>query len=343
VTPASELLVRNEHHFEHKRLLVSGAVEDDYAVRLASVGSELHLLTSNYSCYRSLATRLAPQQLTFAGWLEQPPAADAVILYLPKAKAEAEFLLANLTSLLPGGTELWLVGENRGGIRGADKLLAPYGGQINKVDTARRCSLYLARLENPAPPFKPDDWLKRYQIAVAGTELEVLSLPGVFSHGELDQGSRLLLESLPSTLQGRVLDIGCGAGVISAWLAKRHPGIELEATDISALALASTRMTLAANGVNGRVFASDVYSDVPPPGHDWIISNPPFHAGLKTHYDATETLLSRAPAYLNRQGQLQIVANRFLRYPPLIEAAFGHCDRVCETGKFRVYHATRSS
>jgi 16S rRNA (guanine1207-N2)-methyltransferase len=60
---------------------------------------------------------------------------------MPKAKAEAQYLLAMMTPLLESGADLFLAGENRGGINGADKLLAPYGEKPIKRDSARRCSL----------------------------------------------------------------------------------------------------------------------------------------------------------------------------------------------------------
>ena len=38
---------------------------------------------------------------------------------------------------------------------------------------------------------------------------------GVFSRGELDQGTRLLIDALPE-MSGDVLDLGCGWGAICA-------------------------------------------------------------------------------------------------------------------------------
>ncbi len=110
--------------------------------------------------------------------------------------------------------------------------------------------------------------------------------------------------------------------------------------DINAFAIESSKQTLLANNLKGHVFASDVYSDVEP-GLDFIISNPPFHAGLDTSYSATETLLSDAPNYLTDDGQLMIVANSFLKYPPIIEKQFGHCHTVDKNRKFAIYHATK--
>lgn len=147
------------------------------------------------------------------------------------------------------------------------------------------------------------------------------------------------MDTLPK-LNGKVLDFGCGAGVLGAVMASRNPDIELEMCDISAFAVASSQATLEANGLTGKVFASDVYSDTAE-DYQFIISNPPFHSGLDTSYSATETLLAQAPKHLKRSGEMIIVANSFLKYIPIIEQAFGKCATLNKTTKFAIYHANK--
>ncbi len=162
----------------------------------------------------------------------------------------------------------------------------------------------------------------------------------MFSHGEFDKGSELLLDTLPK-LHGRVLDFGCGAGVIGAVMkTNTPPGIELELSDISALAIESARETFKVNNLEAKFTATDVYVALEGP-YDYLISNPPFHAGLKTFYAATEDFIAQAPKFLNPEGQLIIVANSFLRYPPLIEASLGSCETVASTNKFNIYAAKK--
>ncbi|MDX2321826.1 MAG: methyltransferase, partial [Moritella sp.] len=69
--------------------------------------------------------------------------------------------------------------------------------------------------------------------------------------------------------------------------------------------------------------------------------NPPFHVGLKTHYASTETFLKEANGYINPRGHLVLVANSFLKYPEIIEAAFGHCLLQIKSSKFAVYYANK--
>ncbi|MGY3925575.1 16S rRNA (guanine(1207)-N(2))-methyltransferase RsmC [Aeromonas jandaei] len=334
ISAVSQMLERNQALFVGKRLLVCGALEDDYPRQLASLAQSLTVFTTDYCYYRSQQAALG-DAILFDHQLGGAPRFDALLLLMPKAKAEAQYLLAMMTPLLEAGADLFLAGENRGGINGADKLLAPYGDKPIKRDSARRCSLYHGELCKLVAPFDLDSWFGRYQCKAGDTELTVLALPGVFSAAELDLGTQMLLATVPA-MKGSLLDFGCGAGVIGSVLAKRNPELKVTMVDINALALESSRRTLAINDLQGEVHASDVYSDITG-SFDQIVSNPPFHAGLKTFYTATETFLARAPEFLRPHGSLTIVANAFLRYQPILEAHFKRTEVSNSDAKFKVY------
>ncbi|MFM2588897.1 16S rRNA (guanine(1207)-N(2))-methyltransferase RsmC [Vibrio sp. TBV020] len=333
----SQIAQRQLAYFEGKHVLVAGEAEDLFPVELANHCHSVTVFTTNYGYHRQLESQPKITSV-FGAEFDQETPADVVLLYWPKAKAEAEYLLAMLMAKLGENTEIVVVGENRSGIKSIEKMFKPYG-PITKYDSARRCSFYWGQCTQTPEAFELDKWFKSYQVSYKETSLTIKSLPGVFSHGEFDIGSKLLLDTLPN-LTGKVLDFGCGAGVIGSVMATLNPGIELEMCDISALAVESSKATLVANGLTGKVFASDVYSDTSN-DYDFIISNPPFHAGLDTSYSATETLLAKAPSYQNKAGQLLIVANSFLKYPPIIEKAFGNCETLNKTTKFAIYSAKK--
>jgi len=181
---------------------------------------------------------------------------------------------------------------------------------------------------------------QRYELALADGPLTVISLPGVFSHGRLDRGTALLLEHLDGLRGGQVLDFGCGAGVVGASLKRRYPQSQLTLLDVDAFAAASSRMTLEANGLEADVITGDGI-DAAPLHLDAIVSNPPFHTGVHTNYQASENLLRKAAKHLRKGGELRIVANSFLRYQPLIEEHLGMCAVRAEGQGFRIYRAKR--
>ena len=333
----SQIAQRQLAHFAGKNVLVAGEVEDLFPIELSQTCNSVCVFTTNYGYHRKLSAYSEVQSI-FAAELNEEVNADLLLLYWPKAKAEAEYLLNMLLAKLGVNTEVVVVGENRSGVKSIEKMFRRFG-HIKKYDSARRCSYYWGQCIEEPPRFVFEQWFKEYQVEYRDMSLIIRSLPGVFSHGEFDVGSQLLLDNLPD-IDGKVLDFGCGAGVIGCVIAKLNPDVELEMCDISALAVASSQATLERNQLNGNVFASDVYSDTGSDYH-FIVSNPPFHSGLETSYSATESLLGNSPSHLKSNGTILIVANSFLKYPPIIEAAFGHCNTLSKTNKFVIYQAKK--
>jgi 16S rRNA (guanine1207-N2)-methyltransferase len=135
-------------------------------------------------------------------------------------------------------------------------------------------------------------------------------------------------------MHGAVLDFGCGAGIIGASQALLYP-IQISLLDVSAYAIASTQATLKENAIAGTVIASDGLSEVKQ-RFDFIVSNPPFHAGIATQYETTETFLAQAKQHLRENGELWIVANSFLQYESLIKQHFSRYETKLDNKKFKI-------
>lgn len=330
--PRSEVLLRQAELFAGK-VLLAGLPADGLLGELP----EAHGWSWQWDEHSAVAARY-PGRCRFGTQVPDTPFSGAV-LFLPKSRELTDYLLTALAARLPGAP-LWLVGEKRGGIERAARQLEPFG-RPRKLDSARHCQLWQVTVDHvPAAP-DLDALARRYPVATADGELQVVSLPGVFSHGRLDVGSRLLLEQLDGLPSGEVLDFGCGAGVLGAALQRRYPASHLHLLDVDAFAVASSRLTLAANALAGQVQAGRGIADAPL-GLAAIVSNPPFHQGVHTDYQATEQLLRDAARHLRPGGELRLVANSFLRYAPLIEQHLGPCRVLAERDGFRVYSARRS-
>lgn len=332
LTPASEVILRHDDVFLDKQVLFAGDVQDLLPAELEAKSVRVH--TAWYHHCLALRDKMDEQSVQYGlvAEAEFVRECDTLLYFWPKNKPEAQFQLENLLSLLPLGIDVFVVGENRSGVRSAEQILAPYC-QLNKIDSARRCGLYHGKLE-AAPHFDLSSYWGEYQL----DGITVKTLPGVFSRDGLDSGSQLLLSTFDKAISGEMADIGCGTGVLAAVLAKRYPGIKLTLGDVHAPALAASRATLDANQLSGNVVVSDVYSALPG-RFDIIISNPPFHDGMHTNLQAAENLIRGAQAHLRIGGQLRIVANAFLPYPALLDGIFGNHTLLAQTGRFKVYQA----
>lgn len=329
LTPASEVLLRHSDDFEQSRILFAGDLQDDLPARFECAASRAH--TQQFHHWQVLSRQMGDNvRFSLVAQASDVADCDTLIYYWPKNKPEAQFQLMNILSLMPSGVDVFVVGENRSGVRSAEQMLADYA-PLNKVDSARRCGLYHGRLEKQ-PRFSLESWWAEYSI----DGLTIKTLPGVFSRDGLDVGSQLLLSTLTPHTKGKVLDVGCGAGVLSAALASHSPKVRLTLCDVSAPAVEASRATLVANGLEGEVFASNVFSEVKG-RFDMIMSNPPFHDGMQTSLDAAQTLIRGAVRHLNSGGELRIVANAFLPYPKILDETFGFHDVIAQTGRFKVY------
>ncbi|MBA1199884.1 class I SAM-dependent methyltransferase [Pseudomonas plecoglossicida] len=329
--PRSEVLLRQAELFQGS-VLLAGLPADDLLGQLP----QAHGWTWHAGDQALLEARFAGRNQHGV----EPPQApfDAAVVFMPKSRELAAYLLNALASRL-AGRELYLVGEKRGGIEGGAKLLQAFG-KPRKLDSARHCQLWQVTVDN-APAATPLESLaERFELPLADGPLQIVSLPGVFSHGRLDRGTALLLEHLDGLAVGPVLDFGCGAGVIGSIVKRRYPDSQVTMLDVDAFAVASSRLTLAANGLQAEVISGDGI-DAAPRDLQVILSNPPFHTGVHTDYNASETLLKKSAEHLRSGGEIRLVANTFLRYQPYIQQALGNCKTLIEEQGFRIYQAKR--
>eukprot|EP01001_Neometanema_parovale_P001678 NODE_1197_length_1839_cov_73.487179_g1135_i0.p2 GENE.NODE_1197_length_1839_cov_73.487179_g1135_i0~~NODE_1197_length_1839_cov_73.487179_g1135_i0.p2 ORF type:complete len:174 (+),score=0.53 NODE_1197_length_1839_cov_73.487179_g1135_i0:1314-1835(+) len=160
----SQIAQRQLEYFNGKHVLVAGEVEDLFPLELTKHCESVEVFTSNYSFYRQIRTHNKVKS-HFGSEFNTETQADMVLLYWPKAKAEAEYLLAMLMAKLGVNTEIVVVGENRSGVKSIEKMFKEYG-PVNKYDSARRCSFYWGTCLNEPKPFNQADWFKTYTVTL---------------------------------------------------------------------------------------------------------------------------------------------------------------------------------
>jgi len=330
----SQVIVRNIEYFEHfENGIIVGLPNDD----LLSEVNPRQAFTWDYSHFSALNDRYE-NKLIYDAQLPANQIYDKALIFLPKSKEEFRLLLLMVTARLRPGADLFLVGSKQEGIVSAAKELLNFGDNPVKVDSARHCQLWKIALKEERYQFNLDDWISIYNLSVAGLAYRVCSLPGVFSFGRLDEGTRLLLESIDRVPSGRLLDFGAGTGVLGTFLKLKNPDCSLEMVDIHALSLYCCRRTLELNGLEAKVYPSSGWEGIEKKFHG-VFTNPPFHSGVKTHYATTENFISQLPTYLVSGGKLWLVANQFLKYGSLIDNALGGGGIYRENSRFKVYRS----
>ena len=139
-----------------------------------------------------------------------------------------------------------------------------------------------------------------------GTKFIFYTDNGVFSKDGLDFGSRLLLETIPlEEVGGKVLDMGCGYGVLGIVLNKVL-SCSVDMVDVNLRAIHLASINIKENHCqNICVFESNVYSNINSK-YTCIITNPPIRAGKKVVYD----IVMNAQKYLEKDGVLFLVIRK---------------------------------
>lgn len=148
----------------------------------------------------------------------------------------------------------------------------------------------------------------QYSFSLLGEEFSFISDSGVFCKDGLDDGSRLLLETIAKTdLGNSILDMGCGIGPIGLLLAHFDKNRHVTLVDVNRRALDCAKQNAAKLGLSSRVdiFESDVYSNINS-SFSTIVTNPPIRAGKKVTY----AMYAGAISHLNEGGQLILVIRK---------------------------------
>ncbi|MFE1310460.1 methyltransferase [Streptomyces sp. NPDC058755] len=197
-------------------------------------------------------------------------------------------------------------------------------------------------LERPANPWPYSYALPDGVGAVSGRT--VVNHAGVFCADRLDIGTRFFLEHLPAgTGGGRVVDLGCGNGVVGTAVAVADPRAEVLFVDESFQAVASAEATYKANGVPGHAEfrVGDGLAGVAPGSVDLVLNNPPFHSHQATTDATAWRMFTGAKRTLRPGGELWVIGNRHLGYHVKLKRLFGNSQLVASDPKFVVLKAVK--
>jgi 16S rRNA G1207 methylase RsmC len=142
---------------------------------------------------------------------------------------------------------------------------------------------------DPSVPFAREP----VRATVWGHDLSLSSGTGVFARGRLDVGTAVLFRETSPPAGGRVLDLGCGYGVIGLAVAVAVPSAVVTAVDVNERAVLLANENAAALGVADRFTASTPDAVDPEAAYDEIWSNPPIRVGKAALHALLLTWLPR--------------------------------------------------
>jgi 16S rRNA (guanine1207-N2)-methyltransferase len=172
---------------------------------------------------------------------------------------------------------------------------------------------------------------------IKGHELSFETAPGLFSPGQVDKGTLLMLEAAEFKPGETVLDLGCGYGAVGITAARILGAEHVTMCDISDKAVIVARRNAALNGVPDiGIYLSDGFDAVPGAGFSQILCNPPYHAD----FSVPKRFIEKGFHRLMIGGRMLMVTKRLDWYRNKMRAVFGGV-RVSEADGYYLFTAER--
>ncbi|NDZ58840.1 methyltransferase [Streptomyces anulatus] len=276
-----------------------------------------------------------------------PDRIDVLIVRVPKSLAFLEDQLHRIAPAVHAGTVVIGTGMVKEIHTSTLKLFERIIGPTRTSLAVRKARLVFCT-PDPALPRTPSPWPYRYELPadvgpVAG--LTTVNHAGIFCAERLDIGTRFFLKHLPSRGGAvRVVDLGCGNGVLGLSAAVANPEAHLTFVDESYGAVASAEETFRAGapaGAKADFLVGDGLDGLDPGSVDLVLNNPPFHSHTATTDATARTMFTGARTALRQGGELWVVGNRHLSYHTHLRRIFGNCTTIAGDPKFVVLRAVK--
>lgn len=267
---------------------------------------------------------------------------DLVLIKVPKSLAMLEDQLLRLRPLLHTGSRVIAGGMAKAIHTSTLKLFEKHLGPTQTSLARKKARLIFPEISS-APATVTSPYPTSYTLE--GTSHKIINHAAVFSRDSLDIGTRFFLEHLPVGEQyQKIIDLGCGNGIVGLMAADKNPSAELLFTDESFMAVASAEANFRSAFQESRhaeFFATDCLSGVAANSYDLVLNNPPFHQQNVVGDFIALQMFREAYKVLKKEGELWVIGNRHLGYHLKLKKLFGNCDTVAANKKFVILKAQK--
>jgi len=263
-------------------------------------------------------------------------AVDCVLLKIPKTLALLEYQLYALRPVLHHDTHIVAAGMSRHIHNSTLELFESILGPTTTTRARKKSRLILVERDhsiNEGQSRFPDS----YELEV-DRAYRIVNHASLFSRDRLDRGSQLLIEHMPVGEQyRRIVDLGCGNGVLGIIAASLNPAASLLFCDESHMAIASASENFHhafAQTRNVEFKVDDCLHTVASASRDLVLINPPFHQQHSIGDAIAWKMFKDARRVLVTGGELRLVGNRHLGYHAKLMKLFGNCETIAADSKF---------
>ena len=265
-------------------------------------------------------------------------APKVVLIKIPRSLALLEYQLIELAKIVGKDTKIIGAGKVKSVQNSVLKLFEKYIGKTTTSLAKKKSRLIFAQYEDKLEAQSPYP----SQVTDPLIPFTLHNHANVFCRDHLDIGARILLKNLPSAENAKVVDLGCGNGVLGVSILDKNPEAHVTFVDESFMAIESARQTVLAHiGTVDRAsfVVSNCLEEVLKDERgifDLVLCNPPFHQQNAVTDHVANQMFTDSKVALKQGGELRIVGNRHLDYHLKLKKLFGGYQVIDSNKKFSI-------
>ena len=286
---------------------------------------------------------LDSKAVTFKNSIDEPQGAyDLVLIKIPKSHALLEDQLARIKPFLPETTTVIAAAMARSIHTSTLKLFEKYLGPTKTSLAKKKARLIFCEVDKSLAEIK-SPYPKSY--VLEGTDYTIINHANVFSRESLDIGTRFFIQHIPqSEKYKRIIDLGCGNGIVGLMAANKNPEADIIFSDESYMAIQSAKENYE-NAFNGQrkaeFFLNDCLTGINKDSVDLVLNNPPFHQNNAVGDAVAWQMFKQSKDVLKQEGELWVIGNRHLNYHVKLKKLFGNCKTIASNKKFVVLKSVK--
>lgn len=265
------------------------------------------------------------------------PDAQFVIIKQPKTIAYLDYQLRVINHYLPAGTPVVIGGMVKYLSKGFFDVM---GANLDDMHTSlarKKARLIFGKVKGS---YSEPTLL--HQLELPEYNLQLCNTPNVFASNKIDIGSRFFLDNFPTLTHGvhKVIDLGCGNGVLGIYALQRNSQLEITFLDESWHAIYaathSTKKNLgdAFKSAKLKFIVNNCLQGIAANSVDVVLCNPPFHQQQATSIQIARQMFSESASVIKESGQLYVIGNRHLNYRLELKKYFREVELVANNKKF---------